>query len=140
MFLTGKLKDQLPAKKTTVKWCLLNQTFHSAFLRCCQKSCTCTISRCSPKALEMQGITKCSTTKTQPWIRVCRTRACVDFPCPHEEQDWFPGPLHSNSKSNIHLHSSQDSQRPKAELLGVKNNLTPFSAACQLGTLAMGSI
>lgn len=41
-FLTGKLKDQLSATKTTAKWCLLIQIFYSAFLRCCQKSSTCT--------------------------------------------------------------------------------------------------
>lgn len=116
--LTGKLKDQLPATKTTAKRCLMIQTFSSAFFRCCQKSSTCRNSRCSPKALEMQGITKCSTTKTQPWKMVCRTWACVDFPCPHEEQDWFPGCLHSNSRSITCLHRSQDSQRPKVELLG----------------------
>lgn len=66
--------------------------------------------------------------------------ACVNFPCSQEEHNWFPGPLHSNSKSNIYLHSSQDSQRPKVELFGVKTTRLPSVMHTQLGILAMGSI
>lgn len=47
--------------------CLLIQALSPAMCRCCQKTSICKFSRCSPKVMEIQGITLCSTTQAQTW-------------------------------------------------------------------------